>query len=126
MENPRLLITGITRAEAAELQGIENAQLVKLEKVAGVDSSRFGDVATLIAITTLSALSLQVLALWLAKSRSDDSVTLTTETEHPSGKRERRTVTLKTSKSEPPDKSFLKQLGEIFKVDVSSLLKAKK
>ena len=126
MDETRLLVTGITRTEAVDLEGIENAELVKLEKAAAFDNARFGDVATLIAITTLSALSLQVLALWLAKSRSDDSVTLTTETEHPNGKREKRTVTLKKSTSEPPDKSFLKQLGEIFKVDVSSLLKAKK
>src|SRR5438309_11569006 len=105
MDSPRLVILGITRGDELKFKTIPGSELVQIESVGDLDKSKYGELVTLIAVVTLSSMALKVLALWLAKTRSDETVTFSTELQHLDGKRERRTITLRRYKTEAPETS---------------------
>jgi len=118
----RIRIPAVNKLDRLELEAAMSDQ-VTFGPGPQVPGTAYGEPATVVATLLLSAAALRVLAVWLARRHSTDTITETFEVLHPDGRIEKQTLRVERKASESAEPAILRALGDLFKVDVSDALK---
>ena len=121
-----------TEATTVRILGLDALDKNELEKALGQDGVTFdkaevpggtyGEPGTIIAIVVITVAALKGLTAWLMKKRRQGTIELTSEIEHTDGSKERKTIRVDVSSSDPAE--VLKQVGAAFEIDPQLLAQA--
>jgi hypothetical protein len=118
----KLRVSGLDKLDSRDLER-ELHDDVSFEQEQ-LTSDQAGEPATVIAVITITALGLRVLAQWLMKQRKRGRIDYTVDVEYPDGRREKRTVTIETSSSEPGSAEVIEKLGAALSLDTELVKQA--
>ena len=112
-------VPGLTRLDVLELKEAFPEAKVSFEKTGGTDVKQ-GELAT-VAVITLSAIGLKMLAAWLLKSRTTDVVEKTIEIVNADGSTRTERIKVNLARSTAPDAKVVDSLSKILDFDMSQL-----
>jgi hypothetical protein len=112
---------GLDKLDEKELADEIGPDDVKFDTIK-VPGGTYGEPGTIIAIIIISIPVIKALTAWLMKKRRKKTVSITSEIEHPDGRKERNSVDIDVSSSDPGE--VMKQLGPAFKIDPGVIVKA--
>jgi hypothetical protein len=121
-----------TKSSTVRIVGLDALDKNELEKVLGqggvqfdrtqVPGGTYGEPGTIIAIVVITLASLKGLTAWLMKKRRQKSISLTTEVVHKDGRKEKKTIHVDVTSSDPAE--IMKQLGPAFEIEPQLLQQA--